>query len=57
MRSILASAPALLLLGSAVAGPADPAQLAETGPTCWATRIAAASQMRASRSLKQRCVT
>jgi hypothetical protein len=31
MRSILASAPALLLLGSAVAGPADPAQLAETG--------------------------
>jgi hypothetical protein len=31
MRSILAGATTLLLLGSAVAGPADPTQLAETG--------------------------
>jgi hypothetical protein len=57
MRSILAGATALLLWGSAVAEPADPTQLAETGAYLLATRIAAAWQMNSSPTPKQRFAT
>jgi hypothetical protein len=54
MRSIFACATALRLWGGAVAEPADPTQRSwpRQGPTYWATRIAVAWQMSASRTAK-----